>query len=58
VVAYNQNTPEYALSKLATDEDWWTRHNVAANPNCPVEIILQLLQDKTSTVRESALERI
>lgn len=47
--AAKRATPKH-LAQLAKDPDWGVRRGVAVNPNTPVEILLQLIDDENPDV--------
>ena len=47
-VGYNKNTPIKVLAKLAKDEVWSVKFNVADNPTTPIKILNRLMSAKYS----------
>ena len=48
------NYNKRVLTILSTDEYWYIRCKVAANPNTPIKVLTKLLKDKDYTVSNRA----
>ena len=52
----NPNCPPHLLERLAVDDYWWVRLQVAQHPRTPAPVLAHLVADPVQEVRKSALD--
>ena len=58
-LALSDSTSKDTLERLAGDEDWGVRHNVAKNPNTPTDALHRLAaEDSVLSVSAAAEEAL
>jgi hypothetical protein len=58
MTARNGKTPISILRKLGIDKCWLVRAQLAQNPSCPVDLIIQLSNDNDNLVKQTAAIRL
>ena len=57
-IAVKSNCPEDILRKLAEDEAWIIREDIAGRPDCPEDVLRKLAEDETERVRKVARAKL
>ena len=57
-IAVKSNCPEDVLRKLAEDEAWIIRKDVAERRDCPEDVLRKLAEDADESVRKVARAKL